>query len=126
VPKTFIGTEFFPDQDEGQFTLNIKLPVGTRLEVTDQAVSEIEKIVQANVPEVQTMISIDSIAPLRIRLRRGAIHLSDNPGPGIDFRPPLKLLQIHRPVPLHDHPLFLKQRLLKLETAPFRERDLPL
>jgi CzcA family heavy metal efflux pump len=53
----FIGTEFFPDQDEGQFTLNIKLPVGTRPEVTDQAVGEIEKIVQANVPEVQTMIS---------------------------------------------------------------------
>ena len=27
----FIGTEFFPDQDEGQFTVTVKLPVGTRI-----------------------------------------------------------------------------------------------
>lgn len=53
----FIGTEFFPDQDEGQFTLNIKMPVGTRPEITDQAVTEIEETVRKNVPEVQTMIS---------------------------------------------------------------------
>lgn len=53
----FIGTEFFPDQDEGQFTMAIKLPVGTRAEVTDRTVREIESIVLKNVPEVQAMIS---------------------------------------------------------------------
>ncbi|HEX2867365.1 MAG TPA: efflux RND transporter permease subunit [Ignavibacteriales bacterium] len=53
----FIGTEFFPEQDEGQFTLSVKLPVGTRTEVTDEAVKQIEKIILKNVPEVQTMIS---------------------------------------------------------------------
>lgn len=52
-----IGTEFFPDQDEGQFSINIKLPVGTQAEVTDQTVRQIEKIVQAEVPEMQAMIA---------------------------------------------------------------------
>jgi CzcA family heavy metal efflux pump len=53
----FIGTEFFPDQDEGQFTINIKLPVGTRADVTDQFTRQVEKIIQDNVPEVQALIT---------------------------------------------------------------------
>lgn len=53
----FIGTEFFPEQDEGQFTLTIKLPVGTRSEVTDRTVREIEGIILKNVPETQAMIT---------------------------------------------------------------------
>ncbi len=53
----FIGTEFFPDQDEGQFTITVKLPVGTRVEVTDQYMRQIEDILQKNVPEMQAMIS---------------------------------------------------------------------
>ncbi len=53
----FIGTEFFPDQDEGQFSLTIKLPVGTRAEETDKVVRQMEQIVLSNVPEVQAMIT---------------------------------------------------------------------
>jgi len=53
----FIGTEFFPDQDEGQFSISIKLPVGTRAEVTDIAVHQIEQIILADVPELQSMIT---------------------------------------------------------------------
>jgi len=53
----FIGTEFFPDQDEGQFSVTVKLPVGTRSEVTDKFVSQVEKIIKENVPEAQTIIA---------------------------------------------------------------------
>jgi len=53
----FIGTEFFPDQDEGQFTISVKLPVGTRPEVTNQFCVQIENILRANVPEIQAMIT---------------------------------------------------------------------
>lgn len=53
----FIGTEFFPDQDEGQFTLSVKLPVGTRTEVTLKAVQQLEQILQSNIPEIQAVIS---------------------------------------------------------------------
>lgn len=53
----FIGTEFFPDQDEGQFLITVKLPVGTRIEETERAVRQIEQIMQTNVPEIQAMIT---------------------------------------------------------------------
>jgi CzcA family heavy metal efflux pump len=53
----FIGTEFFPDQDEGQFTINVKLPVGTRADVADQFMRQVENVLKANVPEIQAMIS---------------------------------------------------------------------
>jgi CzcA family heavy metal efflux pump len=53
----FIGTEFFPDQDESQFSLTIKLPVGTRSEQTDESVRRIERILLENVPEIQTIIT---------------------------------------------------------------------
>lgn len=53
----FIGSEFFPDADENQFRLTIKLPVGTRIEETEKFVQKIEKIVKENVPEAQTVVS---------------------------------------------------------------------
>ncbi len=53
----FIGTEFFPDQDEGQFSITVKLPVGSRTEETAKVVSRIEDILKKNVPEIQTIIS---------------------------------------------------------------------
>jgi CzcA family heavy metal efflux pump len=61
----FIGTEFFPDQDEGVFTLTIKLPVGTRSEETDKTVRIIEQILQNDVPEIQTMITDIGLPPTR-------------------------------------------------------------
>ncbi len=53
----FIGTEFFPEQDEGQFTVTIKLPVGTRTEGTEAFVRQAEQILRDNIPEMQAMIS---------------------------------------------------------------------
>ncbi len=53
----FIGTEFFPDQDEGQFTITLKLPVGTREEETVKVTQAVEQILQANIPELQAVIS---------------------------------------------------------------------
>jgi CzcA family heavy metal efflux pump len=53
----FIGSEFFPDADENQFRLTIKLPVGTRIEETEKFVQKIEKIIKDNVPEAQTVVS---------------------------------------------------------------------
>ncbi len=53
----FIGTEFFPDADESQFSVGVRLPVGTRIEETEKFVVRIEKIIRSNVPEAQTIIS---------------------------------------------------------------------
>ena len=53
----FVGTEFFPDSDESQFSINARLPVGTRIEETEKLVEKIEGIVRRTVPEAKTVIS---------------------------------------------------------------------
>jgi len=53
----FIGTEFFPDQDESQFSVSIRLPVGTRVEETSRFAAQVESLLTRNVPEIQTMIA---------------------------------------------------------------------
>jgi len=46
--------EFFPQTDEGQFAVSIKMPVGTRLEVTDQVAQEVERRIKG-LPEVENI-----------------------------------------------------------------------
>jgi CzcA family heavy metal efflux pump len=53
----FIGTEFFPDQDESVFTLTVKAPVGTRIEETTKTVQALEDLMRKNVPEMTAMVS---------------------------------------------------------------------
>ncbi len=53
----FLGTEFFPDADENQFTVNVRMPVGTRVEETEKFIMNVERIIKENVPEMNTIIS---------------------------------------------------------------------
>jgi multidrug efflux pump subunit AcrB len=45
-----LGLSFFPRTDPGQFLMNIKMPSGTRIAVTDKAVQKVENIVRQVVP----------------------------------------------------------------------------
>jgi multidrug efflux pump subunit AcrB len=38
----FVGTAYFPRTDPGQFVINVKAPSGTRLEVTDRLIAQVE------------------------------------------------------------------------------------
>jgi hydrophobe/amphiphile efflux-1 (HAE1) family protein len=42
--KRGIGSEFFPDSDESQFSVTFKAPIGTRVERTEQITGRLEKI----------------------------------------------------------------------------------
>jgi multidrug efflux pump subunit AcrB len=42
----FLGLSFFPQTDAGQFTINLKVPTGTRIEVTEQYVAKIEDLIR--------------------------------------------------------------------------------
>ena len=53
----FVGTEFFPSTDESQFSVTLKLPVGTRIEKTVEYVTRVEDLIKKDVPEVKTIIS---------------------------------------------------------------------
>ena len=41
----FLGVAFFPRTDAGQFTINLKAPTGTRIEVTEQYVKRVEDLI---------------------------------------------------------------------------------
>jgi HAE1 family hydrophobic/amphiphilic exporter-1 len=42
----FLGLAFFPRTDAGQFTVNLKVPTGTRIEVTNDYVAKIEDVIR--------------------------------------------------------------------------------
>jgi HAE1 family hydrophobic/amphiphilic exporter-1 len=44
-----LGLSFFPRTDAGQFTVNVKVPTGTRIEVTNDYVAKIEDLVRHEV-----------------------------------------------------------------------------
>ena len=41
-----LGVAFFPRTDAGQFTINLKVPTGTRIEATDDYVAKIEDLIR--------------------------------------------------------------------------------
>jgi multidrug efflux pump subunit AcrB len=41
-----LGLAFFPRTDAGQFTINLKVPTGTRIEVTEQYVAMVENLIR--------------------------------------------------------------------------------
>jgi len=56
----FIGTEFLPPSDEGEVRIYAKMEVGTRFEIVDAAMRQIEQVVENSVPE--KVASITSVA----------------------------------------------------------------
>jgi multidrug efflux pump subunit AcrB len=42
----YLGLAFFPQTDAGQFTVNVKVPTGTRIEVTNDYVAKIEDLIR--------------------------------------------------------------------------------
>src|SRR5579872_3684756 len=60
-----IGLAFFPRTDAGQFIINVKAPTGTRIELTDKYVDEVEKIIHKVIPadELNTVVSNIGLMP---------------------------------------------------------------
>ncbi|HEV7927624.1 MAG TPA: efflux RND transporter permease subunit [Verrucomicrobiae bacterium] len=56
-----IGKSYFPRTDPGQFVINVKAPSGTRLELTDKLVDQVEQIVRAVVPKGDLKIIVSNI-----------------------------------------------------------------
>ena len=57
----FIGKAYFPRTDPGQFVISVKAPSGTRLEVTDGLIGQVEDIVRQVVPERDLKIIVSNI-----------------------------------------------------------------
>jgi multidrug efflux pump subunit AcrB len=60
-----MGVAFFPRTDAGQFVINLKAPSGTRVELTEEYVKEIESIIRKVVPknDLQMIVANIGITP---------------------------------------------------------------
>ena len=45
----FLGRAYFPRTDPGQFVIDVRMPSGTRLEVSNQYIARVEKIIRETV-----------------------------------------------------------------------------
>lgn len=52
-----IGSELMPKSDEGEVRIDAEMAVGTRLGVVDDAFRRVEEIVEAEVPEAESMLT---------------------------------------------------------------------
>ncbi len=57
----FVGKAYFPRTDPGQFVINLKAPSGTRIELTDKLVGQVEDIVRDVVPKQDLRIIVSNI-----------------------------------------------------------------
>ena len=54
-----VGSEFFPESDESQFLIQVRAPVGTRVEETERIVARMEGIIRASTKpsEIKTIVA---------------------------------------------------------------------
>jgi multidrug efflux pump subunit AcrB len=57
----FLGLAFFPRTDAGQFAINLKVPTGTRLEVTEQYVEKVEDLIKQQVGDADLKMVVSNI-----------------------------------------------------------------
>jgi HAE1 family hydrophobic/amphiphilic exporter-1 len=56
-----LGRAFFPQTDAGQFTVNVKVPTGTRIEVTNDYVAKIEDLIRHDVDSKDLKMILSNI-----------------------------------------------------------------
>src|SRR5215472_7626619 len=57
----FLGVSFFPRTDPGQFVINLKAPSGTRVELTEDYVKQVEQVIRSVVPHKELQIIVSNI-----------------------------------------------------------------
>ncbi len=57
VAGGFVGTEFFPQQDDGQIRVDLEMPPGTNLATTDLVSRQVERIILNEVPETTDILT---------------------------------------------------------------------
>ncbi|MBV9675376.1 MAG: efflux RND transporter permease subunit, partial [Acidobacteriaceae bacterium] len=57
----FLGLAFFPRTDAGQFTINLKAPTGSRIEVTEEYVKKVENLIRQNLRPQDYKMTVSNI-----------------------------------------------------------------
>lgn len=61
VSFMFLGRAYFPRTDPGQFIVNVKMPSGTRIEVSDDYIAKVEAIIRNVVPSSDLGMIVSNI-----------------------------------------------------------------
>ncbi|MGD0222248.1 MAG: efflux RND transporter permease subunit [Terriglobia bacterium] len=57
----FLGLAFFPRTDAGQFTINLKAPTGTRIELTNDYVAKVENLIRQTIAPKDFRLVVSNI-----------------------------------------------------------------
>lgn len=57
----WVGVAYFPRTDPGQFVINLKAPTGTRVEITEDWVAQVERIVREEVARDELAVVVSNI-----------------------------------------------------------------
>jgi len=60
-----LGLAFFPRTDAGQFTINVKVPTGTRIEMTNQYIAKVEDLIRHDITphDMKMIVSNIGVVP---------------------------------------------------------------
>src|SRR2546426_8212773 len=67
----FVGQDFFPTTDAGAFQLNVRAPVGTRVEQTELIVAGVERAIRRVIPPAELSLVLSNVG-----INRNAINLA--------------------------------------------------
>jgi HAE1 family hydrophobic/amphiphilic exporter-1 len=61
----FLGTELFPKTDAGEFVIQFRAPVGSRIELTEELAARLENVIRDLIPadQLETVVSNMGLAP---------------------------------------------------------------
>ena len=93
----FLGEDFFPSVDAGQFRLHVRTPAGTRIEETERAFGEVEDAIRHLIPKEELNLILDNIGLPSIGIN---LAYSDSATVGLsDGEILVSLNENHRPTP---------------------------
>ena len=95
----FLGRDFFPSVDAGQFRLHVRAPGGTRIEETEKRFAEVEQVIREIIPADELDIILDNIGLPYSGL---SLALSDSATIGsLDGEILVALKQNHKPTQIY-------------------------
>ncbi|MFC1736373.1 efflux RND transporter permease subunit [Candidatus Hydrogenedentota bacterium] len=74
----YIGNEFIPHADQGQFVVKLRMSEGTRLEVTEKAVDHVERVLKKAVDPVDQLPLVETVfSMIGVEDREEILGMSD-------------------------------------------------
>jgi multidrug efflux pump subunit AcrB len=105
----FLGEDFFPLVDAGQFRLHVSAPVGTRIEDTQHVFTQVEEVIRGVIPKDEIDLVLDNIGlPFNLN-----IALSDSATIGVSDGEILVSLNKEHHGPTWDYVKRIRQVLVK-------------